>query len=71
MRRWLFCSILAVGVASALSPSAEAREVSAHLAPPMPAHSTMFLKWMWIGSVSRGITAMSEAFSRLGSPKDF
>ena len=41
MRRWLFCSILVVGMASAASPSAEAREMSAQLAPAMVAHPTM------------------------------
>jgi hypothetical protein len=41
MRSWLFCSILVVGVASAASLFAEAREMSAQLAPAMAAHPTM------------------------------
>ena len=41
MRRWLFCFILVVSIASAASPSAKAREMSAQLAPTMAAHPTM------------------------------
>jgi len=41
MRRWLFCSILVVGMASAASPSAEAREMSTQMAPAMAAHPTL------------------------------